>query len=237
MRKTLTIDSSAYCVHKYVSGFAVVVIDVIRATTTAVSAVAAGRRCFAVTNVEEAFRLREQLDDCLMVGEVEGRAPPAFHMNNSPALLAERNDFRPIILLSSSGTQLMTKSQLCDSTYLCCFRNYRATATYLAFRNDHVAVIGAGSRGEFREEDQLCCAWVGRELMKYGFEPANQETMRLLERCRTGPLESCLVGKSAEYLKNSGQLSDLTFVREHVDDLDAVFEMHENEVVRVTQTG
>ena len=27
-----------------------------------------------------------------------------------------------------------------------------------------VAVIGAGSKGEFREEDQICCAWIAAGL-------------------------------------------------------------------------
>ena len=45
-----------------------------------------------------------------------------------------------------------------------------------------MAVIGAGSRGEFREEDQLCCAWVGDLLVEAGYEPADARTADVIAR-------------------------------------------------------
>ena len=49
--------------------------------------------------------------------------------------------------------------------YVACLRNYSALIAYLAAHHPMVAVIGAGSRGEFREEDQLCCAWIAEGLL------------------------------------------------------------------------
>src|SRR5947209_16344876 len=88
---------------------AVVGIDVIRATTTAITAVAAGRRCFPVPSLEAAVPLAARLDNPLLVGELGGNMPYGFHLQNSPAEMATPRDAaRPVILLSSSGTGLLS---------------------------------------------------------------------------------------------------------------------------------
>ena len=49
---------------------AIVAIDVIRATTTGVTGVALGRRCFPAATIEEAVPLAGELEQPLLVGEV-----------------------------------------------------------------------------------------------------------------------------------------------------------------------
>lgn len=44
-------------------------------------------------------------------------------------------------------------------------RNYKAQAAHLVAYHPMVAVIGAGSSGEFCEEDQLCCARIAEILL------------------------------------------------------------------------
>ena len=108
---TVLIDSFPSGEGTYFEECAVVAVDVIRASTTAVTAVAAGRKCFPVTSVEAALQMRREFPDCLLVGEVGGLQPEGFDLNNSPAQIALRSDHqRPIVLLSSSGTKLMVES-------------------------------------------------------------------------------------------------------------------------------
>src|ERR1700737_630953 len=105
MRKSVVIDCFPENVELYREGYAVVVIDVIRATTVAITAAAMGRRCFPVPSVEAAWQLKPSLDNSLLVGEIAGTIPEGFDMNNSPVDMAARTDVsRPIILVSSSGT-------------------------------------------------------------------------------------------------------------------------------------
>src|SRR4051812_20627225 len=106
---------------------ALVAIDVIRATTTAVTAVAMGRRCYPAANVQAANELAASLPDALLVGEVSGIMPAGFHINNSPAELAARTDKQPVILVSSSGTQLLDRIRKNSRAYIACFRNWKAT--------------------------------------------------------------------------------------------------------------
>jgi 2-phosphosulfolactate phosphatase len=218
-------------------GYAVVAIDVIRATTTAITAVATGRRCFPVPSAEAALLLKRQLPDCLLAGEVSGEIPQDFDLNNSPADIDVREDFhRPIILLSSSGTKLIHAARECDFVYLACFRNFAALAQRLVERHPKVALIGAGTRGEFREEDQICCAWIARELIDAGYEPEDDRTSSIVDRWRTATIEACLCSKSVDYLRRSGQTRDLDFTLEHVNDLADAFMMREGEVVVMAST-
>ena len=216
------------------NGHAIVAIDVIRATTTAITAAAAGRRCFPVPSAEAARLVQRKLRNALLAGEVAGDMPEGFEVNNSPVEIAMRTDIeRPLILLSSSGTKLIHAARGSDAAYLACFRNHSTLAQHLIDHGTDVALIGAGTRGEFREEDQICCAWIARELIAAGYEPENERTSSIVERWGTVPAEACLCSRSAEYLRKSGQSLDLDFTLEHVDDLPLVFRMRDGEVVQV----
>lgn len=216
-------------------GHAIVAIDVIRATTTAITAVATGRRCFPVPTVEAARLVRRQLPYSLLAGEVAGDTPEDFEVNNSPAEIATRMDVdRPLVLLSSSGTKLIHAARESEFTYLACFRNHAALSQHLIEHHSNVALIGAGTRGEFREEDQICCAWIARELIDAGYEPENDRTAAIAERWGTAPADACLCSRSAEYLQKSGQILDLDYTLEHVNDLPHVLRMKDGEVVTVS---
>jgi 2-phosphosulfolactate phosphatase len=213
---------------------AIVGVDVIRATTTAITALATGRRVFVVPSLEMAVPLAARLHEPLLVGELGGNMPYGFHVNNSPAEVAVRDDVeRPMILLSTSGTRLLTEGTGAEAVYAGCLRNASALVHHLAANHERVAVIGAGTRGEFREEDQLGTAWIAGGLVDAGFEPADARTQELVDRWRGASVESILVSGSVEYLRSSGQLDDLDFIVAHVDDVDAVWGLHDLELVLV----
>src|SRR5262249_22414811 len=236
---TVVIDSFPARDGNYFDDYAVVAVDVIRASTTAVTAVVAGRRCFPVTSVESAFQMRKEIPDCLLVGEVGGLQPEGFDLNNSPAQLALRSDHRrPVVLLSSSGTKLMVESGArAAAAYVACLRNYKAVAAHIAGRHDRVAILGAATRGEFREEDQLCCAWIAAELVRLGHQPESRQTLDLIERWESSPVLACASGNSAAYLRRSRQLDDLNFILSHVDDVSIAIQMAEGEIVPVSMVA
>jgi 2-phosphosulfolactate phosphatase len=236
MKKSVVIDYLPESVCRYRPDWAVVAVDVIRATTTAITAAATGRRCFPVPSVEAAVALAKEFADPLLAGESNGTVPIAFEMDNSPAQLASRSDtHRPLVLVSSSGTKVIHEAAGCKAVYLACFRSHSALAGYLAERHSRVAVIGAGSKGEFREEDQICCAWIAAGLLRRGYEPENQETAALVNRWRDAPAGACLCSHSVDFLRRTGQLRDLDFILDHIDDLRAVFAVRDGEVKMIAQ--
>jgi len=232
MQKQVVIDCFPESVSKYRKGYAVVAVDVIRATTSAITVAAKGGHCFPVPSVDAAFQLKSKLRDPMLAGEIAGTLAPGFDLNNSPSELAALDiTGRPVILLSSSGTRLICQAKGCDTIHLACFRNYAFAARHLAGLLPRVAVIGAGSRGEFREEDQMCCAWIARDLAEMGYAPADAMTFDLIKQWATEAPEAALCGKSAEYLRRTGQTKDLQFILTHINDLRASYEVRNGEVV------
>jgi 2-phosphosulfolactate phosphatase len=209
----------------------VVAVDVIRATTTAITAVEAGMRCFPAQTLEEAHELKQRLGDCMLVGELGGSIPDGFDLTNSPATLAalDGGRRRPVVLLSSSGTRMIGEARAGHTVYVASLRNYSAQADALEGRD--VTLIGAGSRGEFREEDQLCCAWIAERLVGSGHE-ADVETRELIGRWHGQPAEAIRMSESVSYVTRTGQLEDLDFILEHIDDVDSAFVLAADEIVR-----
>jgi len=231
MTRSVVIDFLAESVQRYRTGWAIVVVDVIRATTTAVTAAASGRRCFPAPSVDAALALAGGFTNPLLAGECSGEMPESFEMDNSPSQLAGRTDtYRPLILVSSSGTRVIHEAAGCEAVYLACFRSYSMLAAHLARQHRQVAVIGAGSKGEFREEDQICCAWIAASLIRRGYVPGSTQTVEVVRRWRDAPPTACLCSRSVDFLKRTGQLRDLDFILGHIDDLRQVFEIRNGEV-------
>jgi 2-phosphosulfolactate phosphatase len=214
----------------------IVAVDVIRATTTAVTAAAIGRRVYPAGSIEAAVRLAADLDRPILAGELGGVQPYGFDMQNSPTQMeALEESARPIILLSTSGTRLMAEAMARATTYPGCLRNVIALAGHLAQQGRDVRVLGADSRGEFREEDQLCAARVGSALAEAGYALADRLTEQVIERWDGADADAILESASAKYLRDTGQHEDLAFVLERIDDLQDVFVIEQDEVRAVAR--
>ena len=99
------------CFHEHLAPPAgdevLVAIDVIRASTTAITAAAMGKTLYPAGSIEAAVRLAADLDRPLLAGELGGVQPYGFDLQNSPTQMEALDESsRPIILLSTSGTRL-----------------------------------------------------------------------------------------------------------------------------------
>jgi 2-phosphosulfolactate phosphatase len=231
--RRVVIDFLPESARAYDDSWAVVAVDILRATTTAVTIAWSGRRCLPVGSLEEARDTASRLHRPLLVGELGGDLPEGFDLQNSPTALESLSDLdRPVVLLSSSGTRIFGEAAEATAVYAACLRNLTAQVAHLAAHHPRVAMIGAGAKGEFRREDQLGCAWMAAGLIEAGYH-ADGETLETIERWRDAPVEACAGGRSAEYLRRTDQLADLDFVLSRVDDVDAVFMFADGELRRV----
>lgn len=232
-RGRVVIDAFPESVARYRDDHAVVAVDVLRATTMAVTAIASGRRCIVARSVEEAFSIRRELPSALLAGEIGGEMPDGFDMNNSPFDLDGRMDpDRPLVMVSSSGTRVMTEASSARyGAFVASFRNVRAMARHLIEQPGPVALVGAGSRGTFREEDQMACAWIAELLAAAGHEVADERTADLIRRWSGAATTACEVSDSVAYLRRSGQIRDYEFVVSRRDDLDIVCRMRGREII------
>ena len=223
MKGTLVIDCLPESAERYRESYAIVVVDVIRATTVATTAVSMGRRVFPAKTTDDACVIAATLKEPLLVGELGGNKPYGFDLTNSPVQIAARKDVhRPMVLVSSSGTQLLLNAVGGKAIYLACLRNAAAVAQHILRTHERVAILGAGSRGQFRREDQMGCAWVAAKLLDAGYGAETEKTADVVARWRHARVDELRSGKSAEYLVRSGQQEDLEFVLTHIDDLETV---------------
>jgi len=231
-RRTVTIDFLPSSPERYrASDTAIVGVDVIRATTTVATALAVGRAVYLARSTDDAFELAARLRSPILVGELGGNVPYGFDMTNSPVMAAALTyipsgtytaPHRPLILVSSSGVPLLLNAVGAGPVFAGCLRNISALASYLSGHRGNVAVLGAGTRGEFRDEDQIGCALIAGKLLAAGFEPGNDSTAELVEKWRDPDLDVIRHGNSAKYLRTSGHSHDLEFVLSHLDDLQVV---------------
>lgn len=84
-----------------------VVIDVLRAFTTAAFAFAGGaKEIILVKSVEEAFKKYREDSSLMLMGEVHGEPVEGFHFENSPAKIQEAKLFGSrLVQRTSAGTQ------------------------------------------------------------------------------------------------------------------------------------
>lgn len=221
MTRSFVVDALPESAARYRSTHALVAVDVFRATSVIVTALAGGHSVYPVGTLAEALNTAGRLRQPLLAGEQAGVKPHGFDFDNSPVALEAAPGHHPVVLLTSAGTLLLTNCRGGSAIYVACLRNFSATAREVVSHR-RVALIGAGTRGQPRDEDQLVCAWIGDQLLDAGFRPEDERTLREVERWRGADPALLRYGPSADFLRASGQERDLDWVLAHIDDLDAV---------------
>ena len=142
---------------------AVVVIDVFRASTTIVTALANGARAvIPVADKGEAGRLAATLDrdTSLLGGERDGRTLPGFPVGNSPSeYTPDRVAGKTVVLTTTNGTAALVAARAAARTAVGAFVNAGAAAGWLrAALGDGLGavLVCAGWRGRVSLEDTLC---------------------------------------------------------------------------------
>ena len=139
-----------------------VVIDVIRATTTIVSAFRQGARSVSpVASVEEAHRTRESAPGALLAGERGGKRLPGFDLGNSPReFTPDAVRGRDVILTTSNGTKTLRAVQERRSVAIGALLNRAAVGRWLLARGEDAFIVCSGYEGIFSLEDAVCAGAV-----------------------------------------------------------------------------
>jgi 2-phosphosulfolactate phosphatase len=141
------------------AGALAVAIDVLRATTTIVHALAAG--CVAVrpcAEVDEARQLADRLPagKVLLGGERGGRPLPGFDLGNSPREYTSRRcKGTTLVLTTSRGTHAVLRAAEAERVLIAAFVNYSAVCEQIRLDARPLHIVCAGSDGEPCLEDTL----------------------------------------------------------------------------------
>jgi 2-phosphosulfolactate phosphatase len=158
----------------------VVVIDVLRAFSTAAYALSAGAESITlVSGAAEALALKAQMPGMLVMGEVNGLPPDGFDLGNSPTEIIQ-HDLRGkhLIQRTSAGTQGVVRSLNAESLFAASF--VVAEGTVRAIQRLEPVKVTFVITGRYSDgEDKACAEYLEARLR--GQTPAPEP---YLERVR-----------------------------------------------------
>lgn len=135
--------------------YVVVVIDILRATSTITVAIDHGvEKIIPVDTVEKCLAYKDK--GFLLAAERNGHKYPGFEYGNSP--LDYQNQTlagKTLVLTTTNGTYAIEKSKNAKQILTSSFLNLEATTDYLIDRSDNVLLLCAGWKDQVNFEDTL----------------------------------------------------------------------------------
>jgi len=130
-----------------------VVIDVLRATSTATQALASGyRRVLVAESIDRARELRKP--GRVLAGEQQGLKPPGFDQGNSPAEATELRGDELVLATTNGGPATVAATRVAPQVILACLLNLDASIrTLRAYAGDDVLIVCSGTDGAVALED------------------------------------------------------------------------------------
>ena len=153
------------------AGGTVVVIDVLRASTTIVHALAAGaRQVIPCVGVEEARRIAADFSpgEAVLGGERNGLRIDGFDLGNSPSEYTPQTvGGRTLVFTTTNGTQAMAVCRKADRVLIGAFVNAQAVCDGLAGQQ-RIHLLCSGTRGEVGRDDVLLAGLLVDRLQRRG---------------------------------------------------------------------
>lgn len=145
-----------------------VVIDVLRATSVMVTALAHGARAIqAVAEVHEAREAAAQYPagTVLLGGERRALPIPGFDLSNSPReYTPEKVAGKTLILTTTNGTRALASLQGVEPLFIGAVLNAGAVARTLAHLGRDALLVCSGTRGRFSLDDVACAGLIAARL-------------------------------------------------------------------------
>jgi len=198
-------------------GKTVVVIDVLRATSTMIIALENGCSGFIpVSTVEEAMQLAalKKDPDLLLGGERNAMPLEGFHLGNSP------RDYRPekirgkvVVLTTTNGTQALLAARKAAEVFIGAFLNISALSRRLEETGRDVIIACSGEKSLFCLEDTVCGGAIIDRLEQEGVSLLKNDAAmaaKVLYEYYEGDIHGMLAGCDwGQYLESVGLGKDL----------------------------
>ncbi len=169
MVEEMDVFSSAYSFQEEdIRDKTVVMIDVLRASSTMVTALHNGAKgIIAVGDMDDASKISHNLDSLsfLLCGEKDGVKIEGYDLGNSPMEhTAEVVEDKTIILNTTNGTKAIKRSGLAKRIIIGSFVNLDTIINHLEQLDREIVLVCAGWRGRLSLEDLLCAGNIIYEL-------------------------------------------------------------------------
>jgi len=217
-------DAEVFLTHSNISegdvqNRTVIVIDVLRACSTIVTALQRGARAvMPVADMAQAGKIASNLDPDMyrLGGERNGAKIEGYHLGNSPGEYThDVVEGRDIILNTSNGTQALEQAKEADTLVAACFLNAERVVDFIRRTADAVTIVCAGRQNRLALEDTLCAGLLLDRLWD-GDEPYpvtdSAHTAYTLYHTDRDDLDNALRGANhAEWLADQNCEADLDY--------------------------
>jgi 2-phosphosulfolactate phosphatase len=152
----------------------VIAIDVLRASSTIITALSNGaREVIPTLTLAQARELAHQRRGSILGGERRGMKPRGFDLGNSPREYREEVVCgRTVILTTTSGTKALIKAEGAKAVLTGSLMNGRAAANagYRIARSKRadISLVASGGRNALSFEDLLCAGQIATHLRNRG---------------------------------------------------------------------
>jgi 2-phosphosulfolactate phosphatase len=154
----------------YFTNKTVVVIDVLRASSTIITALSNGaKEIVPVATVEFAVKVSGGMfgGQTLIGGERNTKKIDGFALGNSPFEYSREvveNKF--IVFFSTNGSKAIVKAKFAESLFICSFINLSSVVKHLISLNRDIEILCAGNNNLFSLEDSVCAGKLIAKLKK-----------------------------------------------------------------------
>jgi len=222
-------------------GKCVVVVDVLRASTTLVTALANGaERIIPFAAVEDARKRARTYsrDQILLCGERGSIRLPGFDLGNSPGEYeASVVGGKVLLFTSTNGSQMLNKATGAEEVLIAGLVNMRAVINHLVKYQRDCIIACSGHEGGFSLEDGVCAGMIvaGVKACSSGDSVQGSDetlTAEILYRYFSKDLQRMIAESFwGKYLTEIGLGDDLALCGE-VDAFDLVPLLHDGALVR-----
>lgn len=158
--KCNVIISPSFLDELYYTGKTIVVIDVLRASNTIITALNNGaKEIVPVASVEFAVKVSGGMfgGQTLLGGERNTKKIDGFALGNSPGEYSKEIIYgKSIVFFTTNGSRAIAKAKFSENLFICSFSNLAAIAKQLAKLDQDFEILCAGRNNSFSLEDSIC---------------------------------------------------------------------------------
>jgi len=197
----------------------IVIIDVLRATTTITTALLNGAKwVYPVLTPQDAFNMKKELKgETLIAGEREGRKVRGFDLGNSPFEFTEEIiDGKGIIMSTTNGTVIINYALNNGEIILASFINISAVIEKCIESELDILIACSGRYDLMCIEDAVCAGYIINDILDktvgYTYSMDSVITSRLLCNNYVGDILNMLkLTRHGKYLVSLGYEKDLEY--------------------------
>ena len=211
MKIQTVISPIAFDQIEYIEDKIVVIIDILRASSTITTIIDNDAK--ALMAVKDELNARKYINNNYLVGgERNGETIPGFNFGNSPFdYKKEHVRDKTVVLTTTNGTKCIEMSSNANEVIIGSFLNLTAVVRYLNEKKKDIVLFCAGWKDKINLEDSLYAGAVALKMPKFNKDDSTLLCMKAYEASKENLFETLQDSNHFKRLKNKGVIKDIQY--------------------------